>query len=140
MRADEKLTWNDLINTNYWSLELVQAKIGNETLKIRTSSAIVDTGTSFLLVPTEDFDQITGYFLKQQYLCGMEPRNNLFTCLCGPENYAKYPDLFVQLGEHQYRLPKESYIEQTNGKCYFLIMKMNFPYSDGFWILGDNFL
>ena len=37
-------------------------------------------------------------------------------------------------------MPKEAYIEKTDGKCYFLIMKMNFPYGEGFWILGDNFL
>jgi hypothetical protein len=70
----------------------------------------------------------------------MDQRNNLFTCLCSPQHYANFPDISVQLGNNEYRMPKESYIELTNDKCYFLIMKMNFPYSDGFWILGDNFL
>jgi len=26
---DSKLTWNELINTNYWSLELIKARIGD---------------------------------------------------------------------------------------------------------------
>lgn len=60
---DSKLTWNELINTNYWSLELIKAKIGDKDLEIETSTAIVDTGTSFLLVPTDDFVKITKHFM-----------------------------------------------------------------------------
>jgi len=44
-------------------LELTSAKIGGKDLQIKTSTAIVDTGTSFLLVPTEDFVKITKHFL-----------------------------------------------------------------------------
>jgi hypothetical protein len=46
-----KLTWNELVNTNYWSVNLVGVKLGNTPIKISTSFAIVDTGTSYILMP-----------------------------------------------------------------------------------------
>jgi hypothetical protein len=45
------ITWNDLVNTHYWSVGLVAAKIGDKSLPISTNVAIVDTGTSYLLMP-----------------------------------------------------------------------------------------
>lgn len=47
----ENLTWNELVNTNYWSLNLIGARYGNDSLKLSTSLAIVDTGTSYILMP-----------------------------------------------------------------------------------------
>jgi hypothetical protein len=119
---------------------MIGAQIGNVTLDIQTSTAIVDTGTSYLLVPTQDFNKITQYFTSRDHLCGMDNRNSLFTCLCSEQLYENFPDIKIQLGNNKYTMPKESYIQFTGGKCYFLIMRMNFNANEGFWILGDNFL
>lgn len=45
------ITWNDLINTNYWSLGLTSIKFGGKALTLSTHVAIVDTGTSYILMP-----------------------------------------------------------------------------------------
>jgi Eukaryotic aspartyl protease len=49
------ITWNELINTNYWSLNLVSVKVGSTNLKLSSHTAIVDTGTSYLLMPQGKF-------------------------------------------------------------------------------------
>ena len=52
---NETLTWNDLVNTHYWSLNLVGAKIGGNNLPLSSNIAIVDTGTSYMLMPSQDY-------------------------------------------------------------------------------------
>ena len=66
------ITWNELTNTNYWSLNLVSVKLGDRDLPISSNYAIADTGTSYLLMPTckimlfitfsEDFEHFKNYF------------------------------------------------------------------------------
>ncbi len=46
-----KLTWNDIIFSNYWSVSLNHVRVGDYQLKLSTNVAIVDTGTSYLLMP-----------------------------------------------------------------------------------------
>ncbi|CDW71184.1 eukaryotic aspartyl protease family protein [Stylonychia lemnae] len=128
---NQSITWNYLINSNYWSLSLVKVSLGDKTLKLSTKSAIVDTGTSFLLMPSSDFSQFFSYF-SQKMLCGIDKTYNLYFCLCTPENLKTFPSLKIQLGNNVYSMPWESYIQK--------IMSMDFPYGTGFWILGDNFL
>lgn len=52
---DEFLRWNDLLDTNYWTIAIDAAKLGNYTFNLDTNKAIVDTGTSYILMPHDDF-------------------------------------------------------------------------------------
>eukprot|EP00347_Sterkiella_histriomuscorum_P006554 403352331 len=132
-------TWNELINTNYWSLQLVGVKLGDKVLQLSSNVAIVDTGTSYLLMPNPDFDQLVNYF-QSNNICGQDQQKNLFKCLCTDQIYQHYPDIHIQIGNNVYTIPKEQYIIPINGNCYFLIMNMTFSQGTGVWILGDNFL
>jgi hypothetical protein len=49
--ASAPIVWNELVNINYWSLNLVGARFGNKSLALSTQLAIVDSGTSYLLLP-----------------------------------------------------------------------------------------
>lgn len=49
---NQSISWNQLVNTRYWSLNLVSVKIDDKSIDISTNIAIVDTGTSYLLMPT----------------------------------------------------------------------------------------
>jgi hypothetical protein len=51
-KNESDITWNDLSNTNYWSVSLVAATVGTSDIVLSTKTAIVDTGTSYLLMPT----------------------------------------------------------------------------------------
>lgn len=44
-------TWNDLVNSNYWSLNLVAVNLGPHAITLSTNIAIVDSGTSYILMP-----------------------------------------------------------------------------------------
>lgn len=49
---NESISWNYLIDTNYWTVRLSGVKVGSNKIAINSRKAIVDTGTSYLLIPT----------------------------------------------------------------------------------------
>ena len=49
------MTWNKLVDDNYWTVQLSQAKLGDYEFDLDTSRAIIDTGTSYILMPQDDF-------------------------------------------------------------------------------------
>ena len=61
------ITWNNLKNKSYWSLNLIAAKLANSTFNFETDalSAIVDSGTSYVMMPTSDYDRLIKHFASQ---------------------------------------------------------------------------
>lgn len=84
--AKSDIHFHSLSNANYWTLPLTAAKVGDHILKPSVSSVIVDSGTSFLLLPSDDFEEFTQYFKDQDYVCRREIwYNNLFACTCSDD-------------------------------------------------------
>lgn len=52
------VTWNYIENTSYWTVKLSDAMIGNQTIPLSTQYAVVDTGTSYLAMPTTELQFI----------------------------------------------------------------------------------
>jgi len=46
------ISWNRLVDSNYWSVNIYGAKVGNYDIRVSSKTAIVDTGTSYLLLPS----------------------------------------------------------------------------------------
>ena len=46
------ISWNKLIDDKYWTVQLIAATLGGQNIDLSVNSIIVDTGTSFLLMPT----------------------------------------------------------------------------------------
>jgi len=53
--SSSNITWNSLIDTTYWSVEMIGVDVGDEELTISASTAIIDTGTSYILMPTGNY-------------------------------------------------------------------------------------
>lgn len=99
------------------------------------SMAIVDTGTSFLMIPTSVFDYLSGILNSQAgvwstwdgYLYGS----------CDP---ADYESLHLYIEGNYYEIPPATFVltdfNLTETLCYLAIAEN--PY--GFWILGDTFI
>ena len=52
------MTWNPLVNTDYWSLKLKKAHFGDLLLVTSTNKAIIDSGTSLLAMPQLELNNI----------------------------------------------------------------------------------
>ncbi len=50
--AKEDLQWHNLTNDLYWTIEMEKVSVGGEEIPIETRDIIVDSGTSYLLMPT----------------------------------------------------------------------------------------
>jgi hypothetical protein len=57
------------VNEDYWTLNMTKASIGNKTIDTTTKTLIIDTGTSFFLMPNDDFLDLVDDF-NQKYICG----------------------------------------------------------------------
>lgn len=57
-KANSTLQWHNLKNNFWWSLNMTGAQIGGEDLGISSKQVIIDTGTSYTLMPNSDFAKI----------------------------------------------------------------------------------
>lgn len=53
------VSWHKLISDKYWSIPLGSAKYGEHPLTLTTDRVIVDTGTSYTLIPSEELKHLT---------------------------------------------------------------------------------
>ena len=49
------VSWNPLIDTDYWSVRLSKVTLGNTNNALSTNKAIIDSGTSYVVVPQAEF-------------------------------------------------------------------------------------
>ena len=66
------LTWNSLVDTTYWTVQLSQVQVNSHTIDLSTSKAILDTGTSVLVLPEPDFKQLMNFW-SQKMRCFEDP-------------------------------------------------------------------
>ena len=56
-----------------------------------------------------EYNQLTDLFSRNS-ICGIDPSQGLFSCLCDEEKYLRYPDIEIQIGNNLYTMPRRSYI------------------------------
>ena len=52
---NQTITWNNLVNTDYWTVKLKKVMLGDIQLFTSTKQAIIDSGTSYLAMPDYEF-------------------------------------------------------------------------------------
>ena len=73
---DESLdiNWHRMTTPYFWSLQLEAVTLGNKTVSLKSHMAVVDSGTSYLVVPQYEFDQILNYF-RGEMMCARNSQN-----------------------------------------------------------------
>lgn len=121
--------------------------------------AILDSGTSYVLMPLDDRAALVKYFKDDFGLDFVQSTasSQILKATCTSEQFDNLPDMKIQINQYIYTLPKKSYVLQQFNVCYLLIMAKNFGStttyqfdpstgkstlvsSPGIWILGNNFL
>lgn len=57
-----EMYWHNLVNYDYWTLNLTGAALGGKKIHASVDKVIIDTGTSFFLMPNDDFEEIASHF------------------------------------------------------------------------------
>ena len=133
----------DQSSKKWWTLRLQNMTMEGKSSKIDYSKLvfgedkkiIVDSGTSFLLMPKTDLKQLIHF---------MESEVNMLcfnmavpVCTCTDSQFNDIPDLVLRLNDTKYFIPRESYIIRNDfGQCIVGIMSST---QINFWILGLNF-
>jgi len=114
-----------LINDTYWIVEMDRLGLGNNDYSRPNMAAIIDTGTSVIVGPTDWFLEVTAN-LPLKLDCN---------------NTSSYPDFVVTLGGVEYTIPPSYYILTVNTTCLLGLRGMDLPpYFGNTIILGDVFI
>jgi cathepsin D len=130
------IVYENLTGTDYWRINIGGLKVGDEQI-VGTAAAIIDTGTSLLVGPTELVSQI------QTIIGGFPIAPGEYVVLCNLVEFL--PTLHITIGGRDFALKPEDYIlkesEEGVDICIVGISGLDFPPSVGdLWILGDVFI
>ena len=139
--ATGPITWHNINpKSTYWQLEMQsfdlrwkESSKANRQLSMRRD-LIVDSGTSFLLLPLHDLKALLDVFeedSKMQFQIDVIPY-----AWCTEDQWATFPDMQFTIDGNIYFLPKESYVVRELGICSVMIMNSQYMSE---WILGLNF-
>ena len=123
----------------YWvsstqGVTLSNLKVGKEKIISEAPIAILDTGTSLLVGPSQDVRKITKYFSKN-FKCSLSM--GMMVCDCGiSQPVSSFPDLTFTLSEYEFVVTPEFYFMKDSGSCHLLVGSIG----ANIWILGDVFL
>jgi hypothetical protein len=123
------LQYVNLKSTDYWRLPLSSIKVGGADFGSTVSSAIVDSGTSLLTLPSADMKKFADKIGAKSVL-GKE-----WTVDCS----ADIPDVTFTVGDVDLTLTKSDLILQSSGStCILGMMGLDVPAPNGpLVILGD---
>lgn len=132
----DELAFFNVVNYHYWAIEMDEVKFNKNFTITRNSEALLDTGTSYIVAPKNDFNNILNELRFQGKTCVIT--NGILRCACPTGNLDEFPTLFFRFSGKDFSLEPEYYVSQTSHICTIYLSTL-----DGItdmWILGDRFL
>jgi hypothetical protein len=142
----------------YWTLPMnkltIAGKKGETDIpQNQPRYAIMDTGVSYAIIPSNDFDKVKNSLADYGVKCS-EPKDSslVSTQKCQCSDYSSLPDIQMTLMDKDtnnmkaFSLPKESYMEKAGGNgCNTLRLTSSTEHfgrgeSANYWVLGAIFL
>lgn len=129
------LTYVPVFRQEWWTFK-GSLKIG-DTILCKDSEFALDTGTSYITVPTSYFDVVLNRLLPSEQVrrCGQHSITRQFACPC--ESMKDAQVVYVTIGSLEFPIFPEDLFRSINGICIleFQPSNENMPF-----ILGDTFL
>ncbi|XP_054472577.1 pepsin A-like [Anoplopoma fimbria] len=121
------LQWIPLYKaTNYWDIQIQSITINGNTVACSGScAATVDSGTSFIIGPEQDINNINGWLGAS-----LNPDGDA-TVTCSITHLL--PDIVFNINGFSFTLPPSAYIIKSTSGC-------STGFSSGSWILGEVFM
>ena len=135
-KASGNIAYIPLYGTpSFWGVELDSVLLGNRTVEIAAQVAILDTGTSLITIPANDFSSLMDVFTHFGN-CHIDANIGYMVCDCS-QGLSAYPALRIFLGDYSFSLGSEDYFLQDQRQCVFLAQGSS---AIKVWILGNVFL
>lgn len=141
------ISWEPIVGSKYWTLRLRAGYVGDSQVTIQAEFAILDTGTSVILMPDEDADAMNRLIgAKKSITSQME------TVDCAKRGLL--PDVQFNFGGRNYTLTSNEYILKypSGDICYSAFAKLPKSYwafskykatkrmFQNVWVVGVPFL
>ncbi|XP_030640694.1 pepsin A-like [Chanos chanos] len=124
------LTWIPLSSETYWQITMNSVIIDGNTVGCAGGcQAILDTGTSLIVAPSTDFNNIVSWIGATVDEYG----DVIVNC----NNISSMPPVTFTLNGNAFTIPASAYVSQSYGEC---MAGFGNGGSQQLWILGDVFL
>ncbi|XP_028266295.1 pepsin A-like [Parambassis ranga] len=125
-----QITWIPLSSATYWQIQMDSVTINGQTVACSGGcQAIIDTGTSLIVGPNSDINNINAWVGASTDQYG----DAIVNC----QNIQSMPDVTFSLGGNSFTVPASAYVAQNNGDCSTGFGQGG---SSQLWILGDVFI
>ncbi|XP_022597286.1 pepsin A-like [Seriola dumerili] len=125
-----QVTWIPLTSATYWQIKMDSVTINGQTVACSGGcQAIIDTGTSLIVGPTSDINNMNAWVGASTNQYG----ESIVNC----QNIQNMPDVTFTLNGHAFTVPASAYVSQSYYGCNTGFGQGG---SDQLWILGDVFI
>ncbi|XP_073326468.1 pepsin A-like [Pagrus major] len=125
-----QITWIPLSSATYWQISMDSVTINGQTVACSGGcQAIIDTGTSLIVGPTNDINNMNSWVGASTNQYGEATVN------C--QNIQSMPDVTFTLNGHAFTVPASAYVSQSYYGCSTGFGQGG---SQQLWILGDVFI
>ncbi|XP_042359907.1 pepsin A-like [Plectropomus leopardus] len=112
--------------TNFWNIQIQSITVNGNTVACSGScEAVVDSGTSYIIGPGKDINNMNGW------LGAFSDQSGEFTVSCS--NTDLMPDIVFNINGYSFALPPSAYVIKSKSGC-------RTGFSSGAWILGEVFM
>ncbi|KAM4610041.1 pepsin A-like [Polymixia lowei] len=124
------ITWIPLTSATYWQIKMDSVTINGQTVACSGGcQAIIDTGTSLIVGPTSDINNMNSWVGA--------PTNQYGEATVNCQSIQSMPDVTFTLNGHAFTVPASAYVSQHSYGCNTGFGQGG---SDQLWILGDVFI
>jgi hypothetical protein len=131
-RFDGDLNWNDCVEneTGFWEIGVEDASVNGKKLGLSGRTAIMDTGTSYILMPPADALAV------HSQIPGFVQSGEVFSVPCTTDSSLQF-----SFNQQAYNISTADWIgiKQKNGLCRTNIVGRQ-TFSKTQWLVGDTFL
>lgn len=139
-RKDAQLAYFQVVDEERWVIQLYYIKLNNVKIHEEPIRAVVDSGTSYIVMPRSLGDRILIYLSSIQIMC-ISYSNQHISCNCESGTITQFPS--IKLGAydqnhtfHELLLEPEDYIYRIRNICHLQISPLDF----NMVILGNTFM
>ena len=80
--TEDDIFWTPLVSHDYWTVSFSSVSLQGEIVDKYASSAILDTGTSWSVIPTADFEILKDVFVKKYKMSFYETNSGTTRVQC----------------------------------------------------------
>ena len=113
-----------VVEQKYWALNMTGAKRGDTSVDVTGYKAVIDSGTSLIVGPTNIMSKLTN------------GKTGQINC----SEVDSLPDISFMIDTQTYTLKPSEYVLNVQGQCLVGVQGSNFPSGFDYIILGDVFM